>query len=479
MLCWTQAPLASNRSKHALSHLETSGGQLEAPAAVHSAHATCQHSLGGAEQDGLRKPKRGSRLADLQESGSQQGDQARIKNIYEWASTLATENQSGDNWLKDYYWTENVERVVSKIKLARRPLIGVLGVQGAGKSAAMRAIEHRLSNEQDFYASIVAVKVRESGALMDTLKDTIADAYHAEINRRIEGVIVGMKLHGEFEEPLIPTFSALRDMLPKRDLREIEQEALLPAISKHRVILIDMPDYPKPDKRLIARDIDDLQGLWNRLMASTSDLGFVVFMQRETFNHADHFFYGKMDIVHLKPLTVDQLLQAYARKWGGYEPFMEEALRHIARISRGIFRRFKRYIALAVEASMMREPASQIDRALVNEVVTEEEIMLDMNKEFSSIFRSGDQCYAASRLIRILTEAESGIRHQLGPAVLWKPQREGPVAYTQTEAAGLSNMGEMAFSRLVRELEERGYVKRTKRARPDGGGVENVVQLNW
>jgi len=37
---------------------------------------------------------------------------------------------------------------------------------------------------------------------------------------------------------------------------------------------------------------------------------------------------------------------------------------------------------------------------------------------------------------------------------------------------------EMAASRLVRELEQHGYVKRTSRPMPFGG-EEKIIQMNW
>jgi len=38
---------------------------------------------------------------------------------------------------------------------------------------------------------------------------------------------------------------------------------------------------------------------------------------------------------------------------------------------------------------------------------------------------------------------------------------------------------EIAANRLIRELEQHGYVKRTSRAIPLLGGEEKIIQMNW
>jgi len=210
-------------------------------------------------------------------------------------------------------------------------------------------------------------------------------------------------------------------------------------------------------------------------------VSIVVFIQKETFNHADHFLYGKMDLIDLLPLTVSQLLEAYKQKWGGYEPFAKDALEYIAKMSRGVFRRFKRYIALAVEAwvaprlgksipghldvefamSQEGQPEKPIDLALVEDAVTDEEVMRDMDKELEGIFKKTARKELAVEIIRHLS----------------LPQLKGGT--NQKNIAHDLHIDEMAVSRLIRELEQHGYVKRTTRPSMPFGGEENIVQMNW
>ena len=428
--------------------------------------------------------------------------------LYDWASRLTAEAGGTE----EYYWTQQTERLVSKLKLTKRALIGVIGVQGAGKSAAMRAIAERLAGEEGFGRDhVVAVKVPESGGLVNALRsifDYAGGPYHEKFltlmkektlnefrydpvfmqrARRLadRGDNYGMvtevrdlpalgthRKEEEEEEEEIRIPSWFKDLVPRRVIRELEAKTLQLLTEEQRVILIDMPDYPKHDRRLIARDLDDIQGLWNRLMTSDSDVNIVVFIQKETFNYADHFLYGKMDLIDLMPLTVAQLLEAYGRKWGGYEPFTQDALEYVARMSRGVFRRFKRYIGLVLEMSMMQGEAG-ID---VKKAVTNEEVIRDMDKEFDGIFRRPEQKQKAVELIKLLSD----IRLRRGQAKAAGAKNLGeiisggePDGLNQAEVASKLNLSEMAVSRLVRELEQHGYIKRTVWQQ------WNYVDLNW
>ena len=410
------------------------------------------------------------------------------RDVYDWASRLTAEAGG----IEEYYWTPQTERIVSKLELTKRALIGVVGVQGTGKSAAMRAISDILNRK--FHDSIVAVKVPESSGLIDTLGSAFkySGAYHFEVRRLVQGKIESeLKFNAAFihraqrlasqvrnsevsmqverlskywplKEPLSP---ALADLVPRRMLRDLEGKALQKLVSEKRVILIDMPDYPKHDRRLIARDLDDVQGLWNRLATSDKDTSLIVFLQKETFNYGDHFFLGKMDIIPLMPLTVTQLLEAYNRRWSGYAPFNGDALQYVAKMSRGVFRRFKRYIGLALEARIAERAQADVSNSLIDieavkELVTDEEAMRDMDKELDGIFKNRAQKELAVEIIRYLS----------------LPQLKGGT--NQKSIAHDRHVEEMTVSRLIRELEQHGYVKRTSRPMPFGG-EENIVQMNW
>lgn len=80
--------------------------------------------------------------------------------------------------------------------------------------------------------------------------------------------------------------------------------------SKH-TIFIDMPDYSKTDRRLAAKDLEEVYWLWQSLnrfkgqfAPSTPSPNLVIAIQKEMFG--GHFF-DKMQKVELHPLQPDAM----------------------------------------------------------------------------------------------------------------------------------------------------------------------------
>ena len=74
---------------------------------------------------------------------------------------------------------------------------------------------------------------------------------------------------------------------------------------------------------------------------------FVIAVQKEMFR--DHFFFDKMEKVELEPLRPEQMVEVYRKRFKTIKPFTEDALLTLARMSRGIFRRFLIYITLTLQ----------------------------------------------------------------------------------------------------------------------------------
>jgi dephospho-CoA kinase len=432
------------------------------------------------------------------------------RELLDWSSELTAEAGHSEEWYysENYYWTPQARRVLAKLQSTKRALIGVVGVQGVGKTATMRMIWRTLVKGCFDYDHVIAVKVPESGGLTTALKTALnpPDSDYSRLEDMLGHLMAERLFHdsilqrrvrsrdrelAEKVENTSATFDdldvlKLRTLIPQRVVRELEMEALRRLLEYQKVIMIDMPDYPRHDRRLIARDLDDIAGLWNRLMVSAQakETSLIVFIQKETFSAADHFFYGKCDIIPLMPLTLKQLLDAYIIKWRSYAPFTEEALQYIAKMSRGVFRRFKRYIGLALEtwiADRVQVPVAGglIDLEAVKKSVTNEEVMRDMDKELDGIFRKREQKEKALELIKKLSEPH--IRAEEAKAAGAKSLKEfirsdadsAPEGIPQQQLAWDMGLSEMAFSRLVRELEQHGYVKRT------AWRQWTYVDMNW
>ena len=178
--------------------------------------------------------------------------------------------------------------------------------------------------------------------------------------------------------------------------------------SKEEGILIDTPDYSITDRRLMAKDLDEIYWLWNFVSqpATFEDEmkpTIIVAIQKEMFR--DHFFFDKMEKVELEPLKPEQMVEAYRKRFKAFEPFTEDALLSLGRMSRGIFRRFLRYITLTLQYSES-QGKKIIDTETVKEAVTVERLAEDMELELVELFpKQSDLRLQAVRLLMHLEES--------------------------------------------------------------------------
>jgi DNA-binding transcriptional ArsR family regulator len=219
-----------------------------------------------------------------------------------------------------------------------------------------------------------------------------------------------------------------------------------------RLILIDTPDYSKTDKRAMARDLSEIYWLWNTLLrTSVKKPNLIVAIQKEMFG--GHFFFDKMFKIELEPLEPPELVKAYLGHFGSFKPFSEEALSLLARMSRGIFRRFLRYITLSLDLweGQYRRMSSIIGPEVVKEAVTLERLSEDMELELLPLFpRHSDLRLLAVQLLLMLEEHD--------------PQK-------QTNLVKQLEIEPFTMSRLLAKLESNGYVTRVR------DGTDKVVSL--
>jgi hypothetical protein len=134
----------------------------------------------------------------------------------------------------------------------------------------------------------------------------------------------------------------------------------------------------------------------------------VIAVQKEMFR--DHFFFDKMEKVELEPLRPEQIVEVYRKRFKAIKPFTEDALLALGRMSRGIFRRFLRYITLALQYSESRG-RKIIDTGTVKEAVTVERLAEDMELELAELFpKQSDLRLQGVRVLMHLEE--SGPRSQ-------------------------------------------------------------------
>jgi hypothetical protein len=203
----------------------------------------------------------------------------------------------------------------------------------------------------------------------------------------------------------------------------------------------------------MAKDLQGVYWLWNTFASSSSSSippNIVLAIQKEMFH--DHFFFDKMEKVELEPLKPEQMVEAYRKRFKAIEPFTEDALLTLGRMSRGIFRRFLRYIMLTLDLwQTRREHRGRIDTTVVEEAVTVERLAEDMELELVELFpKQSDLRLQAVRLLMHLEES--------GPN-------------KQTELAEELGLEGYAMSRLLANLGLHRYIARRRE------GTDKIVSL--
>lgn len=332
--------------------------------------------------------------------------QPLIDRVYNWTSRWVAENM-GYRLGKYYYWTEPVKRLLYKLKHVKGGFIGLVGLQGSGKTTALFELYYKLKDEKPKHVFIVS------------WKDTTYAWYIYEYPE-----VGGSRLQRKFGED--------------------------DAFSKEpKTLFIDMGDYSKASRGSMNRHLEQIRNLW--LSTRRYNVTIVVSIQKEMFS--GHFLFGKIDAVELEPLKPSQLVEAYKGFWQTSKPFTEKALLLLAQLSRGIFRRFMKYIQTCIERHVTTQSEGLIDAELVNQVITLDQLAKDMDLELSDIFKGSAQKLEAVKVLNFV--------------------RETPEANQKQIAEGIG-VSEPTVSRLMQKLEAHGYVTRKR----DTHG-QWIVALKW
>lgn len=331
----------------------------------------------------------------------------------------------------------------------RGGLVGIIGLQGVGKSTALMVLDatERVGEGHQ----VILLKWRRQKELFKSLLDRSHEASEEFLQDYGNRVGELLKRTGEDMDP-----STLDSMLERKVGRSrterFRQIVWMHLLRTTRLILIDTPDYSKTDRRAMATDLGDIYWLWNNLTrTSETSPNIVVAVQKEMFG--SHFFFDKMHKIELEPLEPAQMVEAFVKRFNGTGPFREEALLTLARMSRGIFRRFQRYIMLAIKAWQTAPSAPEkIDAAAVKQAVPLDRLAEDMELELSELYpKHGDLRLQAVRALIQLEES-------------------GPT--TQDQLAEKLGMERYSMSRLLSRLELNGYISRER------AGSEKIVKLH-
>jgi hypothetical protein len=195
------------------------------------------------------------------------------------------------------------------------------------------------------------------------------------------------------------------------------------------------------------RDFEELQKFWYSLQSS--ETGLVIAMQKELIMRNPHFFIGKMDIMNLEPLSSDTLMSAFKYLRKDSELFGDDAIKLLAELSRGVFRRFKKYIKLIIESNL--NTTIPLHREHVEQAITEAVLMESMELELGEIFKERGKRIEALKVLNYV--------------------RQNPQTNMKSIAESL-NIPETMVQRVVHNLELYGYVMLSR-----GKGKELLISL--
>lgn len=401
--------------------------------------------------------------------------QKRLTDLREWASHITAETR-GSTWIDNGYIMPNeVSNLCRKLANEQGSLHALIGYQGVGKTSALLAIAQELrkpeaaeTEQRPELSTIFFFKWRRPRELIPELlnrDDTLA----FRLKRTYAGSLIGPIQRRE--PPVTPTkasaarkiqsykaivedlasfkFTEIERMLGRGLVERLKYEAFLEALTHARTILIDLPDYSKTDMRRVTTDLETIYWIWNELAQTPSQPNIVISFQKELFH--GHFFLGKMNRIDLKPFKPETLLKFYEKEFRGPKPFTQEALVMIAKMSRGIFRRFLRYITLTLNHQERAAKPPPITIGQVHEAIPPRTLAQDMDQQLTEIFpRQPDQRIQATKLLLHLEE-------------------HGPT--DQAEIAQLLDLPEYAVTRLLNKLEDSHYIQRERK------GLEKTVSL--
>jgi len=373
---------------------------------------------------------------------------------------------------------EEVSNLCRKLASERGGLHALIGFQGVGKTSAMSAIAQELRKSQppettqkpNSSGRIFLFKWRRLSELIPSLL-THDDYLAARMKKRYSAKLYGALKSREPDRSLIYksnssfkgllryktmmegllsfNFAEAERMAGKALVEQLRYETFLEILSEAQTILIDLPDYSRTDMRRVTANLETIYWIWNGLTQTRNQPNIVISFQKELFR--GHFFLGKMNRVDLEPFKPETLLEFYEKRFCGTEPFTQEALLLLAKMSRGIFRRFLRYVTLTLNHQEQASTSLPITLDQVHEAVPAQLLAQDMDQQLTEIFpRQPDIRIQAVRLLLHLEE-------------------HGPT--TQPKIKELLDLPDYSVSRLVSKLEDYRYVKREKK------GIENIIAL--
>lgn len=363
----------------------------------------------------------------------------KILEIYEWTNNLTAE---GKAFIEHYYPTKALGTLSMRLNYSHRNLIGVVGLQGTGKSTLLLYLDNwaHKHGKKTIYIKWTRDWLQKQTDELQFENVEYRMMLNAELSNIFEGydrairiypplkrvpnrVDIGMADRNEFG------IGSAEALLPKGRVKELRRKVVLENLQDKDTIFIDMPDYTKMDKRVMASDKSEIQQFWKNVQCEgETDVSLIITFQKELFG--SHFFDGKVDVVEIDLLKPSELVEAYKLYWKDCFPFTEDALLRVAELAKGVFRRFLKYLKLCLETAKLQSPIT-VDHVKI--AISFEQQLRDMDLEVQR-----------SQTLLILNFLQ------------------GHEDVNQKEIAEALGLTEITVSKIIARLEEYGYVKRKR-----------------
>jgi hypothetical protein len=370
-----------------------------------------------------------------------------FQKLYQWCVRLSTE-QGEENFV----WTSETLQLAQRLITTKGNLIAVVGLQGSGKTALRQALWVKLEQANKKCLCF------KWGALNPELLDLNLDA--TDVLRRLVDVYdwftMAKKLGVSVEKlklfyggELSPLEEAhlkplILKLASREEKKDIQRTALLDAIQTKDAILIDFPDYSRLNQAQMTKDLDEFSKWWETTILADSEgvynqnASVVIFFQKELFS--GHFLFGKFDVFELVPMTPQLLIAVLKQNCGSIEPFTVETLEYLGRLSRGIIRRFKKYVKTCLEKALQHS-CNTITVDYAKQWIGLEQLERDLELELLDIFPKQKELRKSSVILLQLLNERKAI-----------PQNE--IAETVFDG------NKMKCSRVLEKLEAWNYIVR-------------------
>lgn len=387
----------------------------------------------------------------------------RLEKMLKWCSAITKEFGNGK-----ILWTKDMQSAYERLRIMKSGEVIFEGMQGIGKTTIMSELKSRLSKEKKKVLS-VQFDVLNRYLKQDTMESVSnffdteetgdvfyedfiniyldhllleLDSYHKEKIIRFErGNSLGSNSRVRDYREYARHLEEIEKLLPQRDRKRIFVQSYHDFLLGFNYLLIDLPDYPKNSTNSMNNDIEVLQEMY-KIWNVHNQLVLVLTLQQE-IGEFGHFFFGKAIVIKLNPMTSEEMLQAFKLNFPDISPFTEGSIKRLAKISRGIMRRFKQY-AYLVLCEAKKSNMEVITSEFIEATIPFEIKLSDMQRELMALYPKSES--SRMLVLRIL----EFLRGRGGKS-------------PQQDIIGEFDYSDAYMGKVLRDMEVKSYIRREKR----------------